>query len=324
MTQKIAHAEIVKVDEDKRLVFGWASIIKDESGKILLDRQDDFIDSEDELEGAAYDYVLNSRDGGEMHVRRGVSKMVESVVFTEEKQRALGIPVGSMPTGWWIGFKVTDNSVWNQVKKGEYAGFSVHGSGRRESTELPLSKITEIGKSMTTKKISIEEMASKTQMFNTELSKVGDKPGHPFRGNQYTSSGPGAGKRIASRVSGDRSKLNATGSPAQKNAYQSEFNRNSGDKIVDRHARGMKAAENAGYSTGSGTRAGAGARSIGSGNAGQKYRKPRGGSAKGGGYDRGKSARKAKKKTRGKAVRPNIKRGGSGTKIGSKAKRKES
>ena len=261
-----------------------------------------------------------------MHIRRGVSKMVESVVFTEEKQRALGIPVGSMPTGWWIGFKVTDNSVWNQVKKGEYAGFSVHGSGRRESTELPLSKFTEIGKSVTTRKISISEMVSNTQMFSIELSKVGDRPGHPFRGNQYTSSGPAAGKRVASRISGERSKLNATGSPSQKNAYQSEFNRNSGDKIVDRHARGMKAAENVGYSTSSGSRVGAGARSVGSGFASQEFRKPRGGSAAGSGY-RGKSARKgkAKKKKSGvKGVRPNIKRGGSGTKIGSKAKRKES
>ena len=149
---EIASAKIVKVDDDKRLVFGWASIIKDEYGKILLDRQDDFIDSEDELENAAYDYVLKSRDGGEMHVRRGVSKMVESVVFTEEKQRAMGIPVGSMPTGWWIGFKVNDNSVWNQVKKGEYAGFSVHGTGKRESTQLEVSKITEIGKADKKKK----------------------------------------------------------------------------------------------------------------------------------------------------------------------------
>jgi hypothetical protein len=143
---QVADASIVKIDNEKRLVFGWASIIKDESGKILLDRQDDFIDSEDELEKAAYDYVLHSRDGGEMHVRRGVAKMVESVVFTEEKQRALGIPVGSMPTGWWIGFKVNDDRVWEQVKKGEYAGFSVHGTGKRESTQLPVNKVTEIGK----------------------------------------------------------------------------------------------------------------------------------------------------------------------------------
>ena len=167
---EVASAKIVKIDDDKRLVFGWASIIKDEYGKILLDRQDDFIDSEDELENAAYDYVLKSRDGGEMHVRRGVSKMVESVVFTEEKQRAMGIPVGSMPTGWWIGFKVNDNSVWNQVKKGEYAGFSVHGTGKREATQLEVSKITEIGKADKKKKSKVATVMGEFKAGNLKSS----------------------------------------------------------------------------------------------------------------------------------------------------------
>jgi hypothetical protein len=226
---QVASASIVKIDNEKKLVFGWASIIKDESGKILLDRQDDFIDSEEELEKAAYDYVLHSRDGGEMHVRLGVSKMVESIVFTEEKQRALGIPVGSMPTGWWIGFKVNDERVWEQVKKGEYAGFSVHGTGKRESTQLPVSKITEIGKADMKKKknkigtvmaefksgklksssgepvtdpkqamaIAISEQ-KKAKVKKVDLSEIvakteelkkGDKPGHPFRGNQHSGGG---------------------------------------------------------------------------------------------------------------------------------------
>lgn len=254
-----ASASIVKIDDEKKLVFGWASIIKDENGMILLDRQDDFIDSEDELEKAAYDYVLHSRDGGEMHVRRGVAKMVESVVFTEEKQRALGIPVGSMPTGWWIGFKVDDERVWEQVKKGEYAGFSVHGTGKRESTELPVSKITEIGKAdakkkknkigtvmsefkagklksssgepvtdpkqamaiaiseqkrAKMKKVSISEIVAKTE----ELTK-GDRPGHPFRGNQWTKGGAGGaspkGKSPSAKKKAPSAKKPASGAKAK-------------------------------------------------------------------------------------------------------------
>lgn len=143
---RIADATITKVDEDKRLVFGWASIIKDEVGKVLLDRQDDYIDDESELEKAAYSYVLNSRDGGEMHIRKGVSTMVESVVLTKEKQEALGIPAGTLPIGWWIGFRVNDDRVWDEVKKGGYIGFSVHGSGRREQNVLNPAEITEVEK----------------------------------------------------------------------------------------------------------------------------------------------------------------------------------
>lgn len=138
--------QIVKIDDDKRLVFGWASIIKDADGRVLIDRQDDFIDSEDELEKSAYDYVLNSRDGGEMHVRKGVSTVVESVVFTKEKQEALGIPEGTMPVGWWVGFRVDDDDVWSAVKKGDYIGFSVHGTGQRNKAILKDGEYTDIEK----------------------------------------------------------------------------------------------------------------------------------------------------------------------------------
>ena len=144
--EAIAEGVLAKVDEDKKLVFGWASIIKDSEGKILLDRQDDFIDDEEELEKSAYSYVLNSRDGGEMHINRGVSTMVESVVFSKEKQQALGIPEGTVPVGWWIGFKVNDDRVWDQVKKGDYSGFSVHGTGQRQKTDLNPGTFTEIEK----------------------------------------------------------------------------------------------------------------------------------------------------------------------------------
>jgi len=143
---EVAAGTIVKIDADRKLVFGWASVIKDTSDKVLLDRQDDFIDSEDELEKAAYEYVLKSRDGGEMHIRKGVSTMVESVVLSKEKQAALGIPAGVIPVGWWVGFKVNDDRVWGEVKKGGYVGFSVHGTGKRQTTDMPIDKITEIEK----------------------------------------------------------------------------------------------------------------------------------------------------------------------------------
>lgn len=150
----VAEGQIVKLDEEKQLVFGWASVIKDTSNRILLDRQNDFIDSEEELEKAAYEYVLKSRDGGEMHIRKGVSTMIESVVLSEEKQKALGIPLGIVPIGWWVGFKVNDKRVWSEVKKGGYVGFSVHGTGRRNEVELPYEQVTEIEKSAIVKQSS--------------------------------------------------------------------------------------------------------------------------------------------------------------------------
>ena len=70
-----------------------------------------------------------------MHERGGVATLVESVVFTEEKQRAMGIPEGTLPVGWWIGFKVLDADVWEKVKDGTYSMFSIEGEAERAEVE---------------------------------------------------------------------------------------------------------------------------------------------------------------------------------------------
>ena len=102
--------KIAKSDDDKHLAFGWANV-------------------------AAYQYVLLYREGGERHERGGAAVLVESVVFTEEKMQAMGIPAGTLPIGWWIGFKVTDEDVWEKVKDGTYPMFSIEGEAERVEVE---------------------------------------------------------------------------------------------------------------------------------------------------------------------------------------------
>lgn len=126
--------QIQKVDEDKRLVFGWANVSLTVDGELVEDYQEDMIDPE-ELEEAAYKFAELYRDGGEMHERTGTAVMVESVMLTEEKQMAMGIPAGTLPVGWWIGFRVTDDDVWAKVKSGEYSMFSIGGSAVRVEVE---------------------------------------------------------------------------------------------------------------------------------------------------------------------------------------------
>ncbi|UCC74380.1 MAG: ChaB family protein, partial [Gemmatimonadota bacterium] len=99
--------DVAKVDEDQRLVFGWASIIENDDGTPLVDLQGDII-TPDALEKAAYRFVLDSRKAGEMHQRTdGIGRLVESFVLTPEKAAALGIDKRS---GWWVGFKIDDDS----------------------------------------------------------------------------------------------------------------------------------------------------------------------------------------------------------------------
>ncbi len=126
--------KVMKSDDEKMLAFGWASVSMRIDGELIEDWQGDIIEPQ-ELERAAYEYVMLYREGGEMHERGGAAVLVESVVFTEEKMKAMGIPAGTLPVGWWIGFKVTDKGVWEKVKDGTYQMFSIEGEAERVTVE---------------------------------------------------------------------------------------------------------------------------------------------------------------------------------------------
>jgi hypothetical protein len=120
---------VTKAEEigDQHLVFGFASMAEMD-GKLIVDKQDDMIEPE-ELEKAAYDYVRYCRELGDMHERIGVGTLVESMVFTKQKQDLLGIDLGVQ--GWWVGFRVTDEDVWKKIKAGDLPEFSIGGRALR-------------------------------------------------------------------------------------------------------------------------------------------------------------------------------------------------
>lgn len=126
---------INKFYDDEQLVFGWASVAKDANGNRPLDWQGDIIDAED-LEQAVYDFNLNFRESNEMHQHDSTNgKLVESIIFTKEKMKAMGIPEGTVAQGWWVGFKLDDREVYQKVKSGIYKMFSIEGSAYSEETE---------------------------------------------------------------------------------------------------------------------------------------------------------------------------------------------
>ena len=117
---------IAKVDPAQRLVFGWAYVATDEKGSLIVDHQGDIIPVA-ELEKAAYAYVEESREAGEMHVRKA-GALVESCLFTKEKCDAMGLPfIGAK---WWTGFRV-DPDTFAKVQSGELAELSIGGSAER-------------------------------------------------------------------------------------------------------------------------------------------------------------------------------------------------
>lgn len=130
---------ISKLEVEKRQAFGWAYVSDAGTGQIVdFDKQ---IVEPPDLEEAAYDFVLSSRKGGDMHERTDAndptttiqkSRCIESFVTTIEKQRALfampDLAAPIIPVGWWIGFQVDDDDTWARVKNGDLAEFSIAGS----------------------------------------------------------------------------------------------------------------------------------------------------------------------------------------------------
>ena len=120
--------QIAKISEDEQHVFGWASVVQDAEG-LIVDSHGDVIEPE-ELERAAYDYVLHARAGGERHQGDANCRLIESFVMTAEKAEAMGVEAKHV--GWWIGMHVDDPAAFAKVKSREYAMFSIEGTAVAE------------------------------------------------------------------------------------------------------------------------------------------------------------------------------------------------
>lgn len=121
--------EIKKIDQDKQLVYGWA-YVSEKGGEFVIDHSGEHIYIDD-LQEAAHEFMLKSRRAKEVHKDGDIfiGDIVESVVFTKELQKQLGIDLGKV--GWMICMKVWGDDVWNKVKGGEYKMFSIGGASRR-------------------------------------------------------------------------------------------------------------------------------------------------------------------------------------------------
>ena len=122
--------DITKSNSDNGLVSGWANVSVNADGSVPLDWQDDVI-RPDVLEKAAIKFMMDYRGSGVMHEGESKGTVVESIVFTKDKQACIGIPEGTVPEGWFITVKVTDTDVFEKVKDGTFKMFSIQGSAKR-------------------------------------------------------------------------------------------------------------------------------------------------------------------------------------------------
>jgi hypothetical protein len=121
---------IAKIDVEKQLVFGWASVAA-MNGETVTDLQGDQIEPGN-LEDVVYAFNRGPRQFNTMHQGPATGELVESLAITEEKLAAMGLPRNSLPQGWWVGAYISDPATFERVKRGELNMFSIEGVGTRE------------------------------------------------------------------------------------------------------------------------------------------------------------------------------------------------
>ena len=128
MTRADIQGQILKADDEQRMVYGWASVVT-EKGEPVIDRQGDVI-MPDTLVKAVNNFMEHVRVGKTMHVGEQTGVIVHSMPITKEIGEALGIQ--SDREGWIVAYKVYDDAVWDMVKSGELAAFSIGGRAIKE------------------------------------------------------------------------------------------------------------------------------------------------------------------------------------------------
>jgi len=119
---------VVKLDDDQRVVYGWASLIC-ENGTPVVDLQGDVIEPA-ELVKAATDFMLDARIAKAMHDGGQIGEVVHSFPMVSDITKSFGFDTGGRE-GWIVAVKVHDDAVWARVKKGDFKAFSIGAYAER-------------------------------------------------------------------------------------------------------------------------------------------------------------------------------------------------
>ena len=116
--------EIIKADKLKQIVYGvflWPD---------KADHDGDIIAAED-IEKVAHKFIIEYRDIDEMHKKQTTeADIVESFIAWKDNLEYFG---KMLKQGAWAGaIHIQNADVWEKVEKGEYRGFSVRITGKRE------------------------------------------------------------------------------------------------------------------------------------------------------------------------------------------------
>ena len=124
---------ILKLDDDRRILYGYASVIT-EKGQPVIDLQGDVIEA-DELHNAVDEFMKSVRTAKLNHedAHGSIGTVIHSLVLTKDIAAALGIDTGGRE-GWIVGLHVQDDALWKSIKSGKsgLGAFSIGATAIRE------------------------------------------------------------------------------------------------------------------------------------------------------------------------------------------------
>lgn len=125
-------SNVLKVDTQRRLVFGWAQICT-KNGQEYFDTDNQSIPEDITLDGWA-DFMRNGRVNKAMHDGDQVGEVAFAFPAFDDILKSLGIQPGDQ-SGIIVGVYVNDDTILNKYHSGEYQGFSVGGGAQWEDVE---------------------------------------------------------------------------------------------------------------------------------------------------------------------------------------------
>ena len=120
--------DILKVDSERRIVWGWASV-STMKGETVTDLQGDRITPR-EMEKMADRFMRSARAAKAMHYGDDVGEVIHSFPLTKELAEAFGIQTDR--EGWLTGTYVKSDEQWARVLRGEFKGLSIGGRAKRK------------------------------------------------------------------------------------------------------------------------------------------------------------------------------------------------
>lgn len=116
---------------DGQVVEGWANVVTDDTGEIVIDSHGTHFPIE-EIRRAADNFLLyTGMEGNDSHKSVPAMKMVGSIVIDRELQEYLS--EHPKMTGWYVRYRITDPALQEQVRLGKRIGFSIEGDATKAS-----------------------------------------------------------------------------------------------------------------------------------------------------------------------------------------------